>query len=112
MGGAAPELLYSFPSAHAMAAAALAAAVGFLLWLTRWRWVVVGLGAAWALGMGWARMYLGVHYPSDVLAGWLGSVGWVSGLYLVFTRQLRAVRAEAARVAGPLWQWSHQVHGL
>ncbi|WP_161599661.1 phosphatase PAP2 family protein [Hymenobacter nivis] len=85
-----PELSYSFPSGHAMAAAALAAALGWLLWPTRWRWVAVGLGATWALGMGWARMYLGVHYPSDVLAGWLGAVGWVSGLHLVLVGYKRA----------------------
>ena len=50
----------------------MAAAMGFLLWPTRWRWLAVALGAAWALATGWARMYLGVHYPSDVLAGCLG----------------------------------------
>ena len=68
-----PELSSSFPSGHAMAAAALATALGFLLWPTRCRWVAVSTGAGWALAMGWARMYLGVHYPSDVLAGWLRS---------------------------------------
>ena len=106
-----PELSYSFPSGHAMAAAALAAALGFLLWPTRWRWVAVGLGAAWALSMGWARVYLGVHYPSDVLAGWLGSVGWVSGLHLLFARQLRAVGAGVARAAGPVWRWYRKMRG-
>jgi undecaprenyl-diphosphatase len=59
--------------------------------------------------MGWARMYLGVHYPSDVLAGWVGSVGWVSGLHLVFAHQLRAVGAGVARVTGPIWRWYQQV---
>lgn len=104
-----PELSYSFPSGHAMAAAALAAAIGFLLWPTRWRWAAVGVGAAWALGMGWARMYLGVHYPSDVLAGWLGSVGWVSGLHLVFVHQLRAVGDGVARAARPVLRWYRHV---
>lgn len=103
-----PELSYSFPSGHAMAAAALAAALGFLCWPTRWRWVAVGLGAAWALGMGWSRMYLGVHYPSDVLAGWLGAVGWVSGLYLVFARHLRGVGAGMARLVSPALRWYRQ----
>jgi undecaprenyl-diphosphatase len=27
--------------------------------------------------VGWARMYLGVHFPSDVRAGWSSAVGWV-----------------------------------
>ncbi|MCC3152094.1 phosphatase PAP2 family protein [Hymenobacter sp. BT770] len=85
----APETSYSFPSGHTMAAAALAAAVGFLLWRTRWRWPAVAVGLLWAVGMGWSRMYLGVHYPSDVLAGWVGSVGWVGGLHLLFSRYFR-----------------------
>ena len=106
-----PELSYSFPSGHAMAAAALAAAVGCLAWPTRWRWAAVGLGTAWALGMGWARMYLGVHYPSDVLAGWLGAVGWVSGLHLLFARDLRAVGAGVARAAAPVRWWYRAVRG-
>jgi len=85
----APETSSSFPSGHSMAAAAVAAAVGFLLWRTRWRWLAVAAGVFWAGGMGWSRMYLGVHYPSDVLAGWVGSVGWVGGLHLLFSHYFR-----------------------
>jgi undecaprenyl-diphosphatase len=106
-----PELSYSFPSGHAMAAAALAVALGFLLWPTRWRWAAVGVGAAWALSMGWARMYLGVHYPSDVLAGWLGALGWVSGLHLVFAHRLRAAGAGVARAVGATRQWYRHLLG-
>ncbi|GAB3319009.1 phosphatase PAP2 family protein [Hymenobacter humi] len=88
----APEPSYSFPSGHAMAAAALAAAIGILLWNTRARWLAVLLGMLWALGMGWSRMYLGVHFPSDVLAGWLGSLGWVGGLHLLYSRYFVELR--------------------
>lgn len=106
-----PELSYSFPSGHAMAAAALAATLVFLLWPTRWRWATLGLGSAWALGMGWARMYLGVHYPSDVLAGWVGSVGWVSGLHLLFARQLRAMGVSMAHAVAPVEKWLGKSRG-
>ncbi|MFD2719975.1 phosphatase PAP2 family protein [Hymenobacter monticola] len=82
----APETTYSFPSGHAMGAAALALTLGVLLWPTRARWMAVVLGMAWALLMGWSRMYLGVHFPSDVLAGWVGSIGWVGGMHLLFDR--------------------------
>ncbi|GAA4004554.1 phosphatase PAP2 family protein [Hymenobacter fastidiosus] len=88
----APETSYSFPSGHAMGAAALALTLGVLLWPTRGRWVAVVLGTAWALLMGWSRMYLGVHFPSDVLAGWFGSIGWVGGVALLFSPYIRALR--------------------
>lgn len=94
----APETSYSFPSGHSMAAAALATTVGLLLWRTRFRWPAVIAGLLWAGSMGWSRMYLGVHYPSDVLAGWVGSAGWVGGLHLLFARyfeELRHVWGEA-----------------
>lgn len=69
-----PEHTYSFPSGHAMDAAALAAALFFALPRHRRVWVPAALFAA---GVGWARMYLGVHFPSDVLAGWSAGTGWV-----------------------------------
>jgi undecaprenyl-diphosphatase len=77
-----PAQTFSFPSGHAMDTAAIAVALGFLLWQWRgrlWGW---GLAVLFALGVGWARLYLGVHYPSDVLAGWVSAVGWVVGVQL------------------------------
>ena len=70
-----PEHTYSFPSGHAMDTAALAAALYFGLPPHRRRWWV--LAPLFALGVGWARLYLGVHFPSDVLAGWSAGAGWV-----------------------------------
>ncbi|RZK61368.1 MAG: phosphatase PAP2 family protein [Hymenobacter sp.] len=69
-----PEHTFSFPSGHAMDTVALAAALFFVLPRHRRAWALAPL---FALGVGWARMYLGVHYPSDVLAGWSAAVGWV-----------------------------------
>ena len=37
----------------------------------------VTLGVLYALGVGLARTYVGLHYPSDILAGWALSLAWV-----------------------------------
>ena len=79
----APETSSSFPSGHAMGSAALVLALGLLLVRGRGHWLAWGAGALFVAGVGFSRVYLGVHYPSDVLAGWTASVGWVTGLYLV-----------------------------
>jgi membrane-associated phospholipid phosphatase len=62
-----PVSTYSFPSGHALAAMGLYGLLAILLWRGRRRgWAV--LSAAWVLLIGLSRIYLGVHYPSDVLA--------------------------------------------
>lgn len=64
----------SYPSGHAAnsAIALLSMAV-----LTRRRSAcLVALGGSFAVGV--SRIYLGVHWPSDVLAGWLFGIGWVA----------------------------------
>ncbi len=92
-----PEHTFSFPSGHAMDTAAIATALGFLAWQRRGRWWAWALAPAlFSLSVGWARMYLGVHYPSDVLAGWSSAVGWV-----VLVQVLAAPGFSAWRTAGP-----------
>ena len=66
----------SFPSGHA-ANAAMVATIAFLFWRRSWRY-----GVPIAFGVGLSRPYLGVHYPSDVLAGW--SIGALSGVGVTF----------------------------
>lgn len=75
------ETSYSFPSGHAMGSSALAFALVFLLWRDSWRWWGVAGAFLYIAVIGVSRMYLGVHYPSDVFAGWLVSFTWVSLVY-------------------------------
>lgn len=89
----APEATHSFPSGHAMASATLACVV-VLCWRGRhWRWVAV-LAAAFVLGVGISRIYLGVHYPSDIVAGWAAAIGWT----LVVHAAVQGRRPRAGRL--------------
>ncbi len=81
----APEDSFSFPSGHAMSSMSLAAALVVIVWPTRWRWAALGLAVIYVAGVGVSRVYLGVHYPSDIVAGWCGAFAWVMGLNLVRT---------------------------
>lgn len=70
----------SFPSGHSMSAAVVYLTLGALLarTTTRWRLRIYYLAAALFLTfvVGLSRMFLGVHYPSDVLAGWCAGAVW------------------------------------
>ncbi len=74
------DLEYAFPSGHAMSSMTLAVALVILTWGTRWRWLVLIVGSLYVLTIAWTRLYLGVHYPSDILAGWMLSIAWTVGL--------------------------------
>jgi undecaprenyl-diphosphatase len=75
------ETDYGFPSGHAMGSLAVIVALILIAWPSRWRWFALGLGMPFVLLVGLSRIYLGVHYPSDILAGWCGALLWVSGLH-------------------------------
>lgn len=76
---------WSYPSAHAMQATAAALAL-FLVARRRRAATAVALAAA-VLLVGMSRIYLQVHFPSDVIAGTLAAALWVVGLYaLIFAR--------------------------
>lgn len=72
----------SFPSGHASRAFAVAAFVGI-----RFRWRLGGAAIVFATFVGISRIYLGVHWPSDVLAGALLGIG-LTLAYEATTRRL------------------------
>ncbi|MFH7241304.1 MAG: phosphatase PAP2 family protein [Spirulina sp.] len=71
----------SFPSGHATFSMAFALAVVLLSQASPYRRWVVAIALPLALLIGLSRSYLGVHYPSDVVGGWLLAVGWTVGLH-------------------------------
>ncbi|MFD2271524.1 phosphatase PAP2 family protein [Undibacterium arcticum] len=79
-----PETTFSFPSGHAMHSMAVVAALVALTWHSRWRWLVALIGVCFVFLVGLSRIYLGVHFPSDILAGWTASLTWVIGLSVLF----------------------------
>lgn len=89
---------YSFPSGHATGTAAIMFISAWLLtrWLIPW-WT--GRVAVWAIAIGsvfligFSRVYLGVHYLSDVLSGWLLGMAWAGAVMLVGTWWDNARRA-------------------
>ncbi len=73
----------AFPSGHAANSMAMALTVVVLAWRTRWRWLALVSCALFVSLIGISRVYLGYHYPTDVAAGWLFSLGWVAGICLL-----------------------------
>jgi len=87
------ETSFSFPSGHAMISAALALSVIFVCWSTKYRWPVLVIGSLFILIIGLSRLYLGVHYPTDIVAGWVVSAAWLSAVVVIVNaKQLRKNR--------------------
>ena len=59
----------SFPSGHTTTATTVATALAVIAWPTRWRWPMIAAATLFSLAMAGSRVYLGVHWPTDVLAG-------------------------------------------
>ncbi|MBD2249986.1 phosphatase PAP2 family protein [Nostoc parmelioides] len=79
----APEFDYSFPSGHAMTSMTLIAILVVLTWGSAWRWLTVIFGSVYILAIGWTRLYLGVHFPSDIIAGWMVAIAWAIGVSFI-----------------------------
>jgi undecaprenyl-diphosphatase len=101
---------YSFPSGHTLNSTVTYGLLAVVAWRSRLplaaRRVAVAVGVAVPLLVGLSRIALGVHWPTDVLAGWLAGVAFVAlaatiiGLTGAMERDL-PVRAAAAPPSGP-----------
>jgi undecaprenyl-diphosphatase len=95
---------YSFPSGHSMLSAcffgvlaALLAARLMPVWQKAALWIAAAIGT---LLIGCSRIYLGVHYPSDVIAGYAAAVIWVLSVRAGYQVWLRRYKATVARGSG------------
>ena len=77
----------SFPSGHSMLSAivyfTLAALITRLIERKRLKGYALGVAMTLTLLVGVSRVYLGVHWPSDVLAGWAAGAAWALGCWLI-----------------------------
>ena len=85
---------YSFPSGHAMCSFCFYGVLaGLLSARTKplgWRMLIWFAAAALVISIGLSRIYLGVHYPSDVVAGYLAATVWVGTIIVLdHVRKLR-----------------------
>jgi undecaprenyl-diphosphatase len=94
---------YSFPSGHAMGSTVVFCALSYLAFRAakRWRWKAAALALAWTLiaAVALSRVYLGVHWISDVAAGIAAGALWVSVTTVAYEtlRRIRMLRAMRVR---------------
>ena len=90
----------SFPSGHSFNSAVvyLAIALAFAAMSPRQpvRLTIIAAAAILSMAIAFSRVWLGVHFPSDVIAGWLGGVGWALLATALLDRPAKAVAAQAA----------------
>jgi undecaprenyl-diphosphatase len=88
----------SFPSGHATMSAITYLTLAALLARTtasrQLRVYFITIGIMLTLLVGVSRIYLGVHYPTDVLAGWCIGSAWAMGCWAIMIRLQREGRAE------------------
>jgi membrane-associated phospholipid phosphatase len=76
---------YSFPSGHSVSSIIFVSVLCWLLWRTGrpviFKWLLSALLFLFAVTVGFSRIALGVHYPSDVLAGILLGISWVAAVW-------------------------------
>ena len=89
------ETGYSFPSGHSVAAMSMYGFLAYLLYRDTTsrtvRWLTVSVASALILLVGWSRLYLGVHYLSDVLAGFLVGAAFLY-LAIIVTRHFSQLK--------------------
>jgi membrane-associated phospholipid phosphatase len=84
---------YSFPSGHAMGSFIAFGALAYLALRQPWPWAAKSAGLAIAMTIvvlvGLSRVYLGVHWASDIAGGWSAGAVWLASAVVAFEMLLR-----------------------
>jgi len=86
------ETSFSFPSGHALGSVVLYGMIGYLLaqHYLHWSRAIYGLALSIIAAISLSRLYLGVHWPTDILAGW--SIGFVWVMICIALLRLRRLQ--------------------
>jgi membrane-associated phospholipid phosphatase len=81
--------LHSFPSGHAMMSTVIYGFLGYMLakQFPRWRKPIFAATAMLIIAIGFSRLYLGVHWPTDVVAGYAAGLMWL--IICIFVLELQ-----------------------
>lgn len=97
----APLQNFSFPSGHATSGFIFYGLLSYLLWKTRLtaslKYLLIALLVLFSLLIGFSRIYLRLHYPSDVLAGFCCGFAWLLITVYLFERLEKKVHKEVVK---------------